>query len=73
MLRVLLLAAAARAARHQRPCPKVYIYDLPAYWDYDTPLNELHTTSAKTIFGPPCKKSPQEPEAPAYAVQAHER
>jgi hypothetical protein len=49
-------AAAVRAARHQRPCPKVFIYDLPDYWDYDTPLSQLHTARASTIFGPPCKK-----------------
>ncbi|KAH8070353.1 hypothetical protein JL721_5119 [Aureococcus anophagefferens] len=35
-------------------CPKTYVYDIPALWDYDVPWRELHTVSPARIFGQPC-------------------
>ena len=50
----LLPSFAARPARIDSDCPRVYVYDVPQLYDYEIPWPELHKANVTQIFGAPC-------------------
>ena len=50
----LLPSFAARPARIDSDCPRVYVYDIPQLYDYEIPWPELHKANVTQIFGAPC-------------------
>ena len=50
-------------------CPRVYIYDLPEFWDYEVPLARLGSAPVEEIFGPSCgAEAPNEYGTDQYNV-----